>query len=662
MRVPLVVSLALFSVSVPVAAQCTTFVPTGVVSGTWAVSGSPFCIQGDIRVGALTIEAGVSVLFEGEFLLSVPGVLTAVGTKSKPITFAPKAQAGAWKGIGFSFSQVGSELAHVVVTGSTDGGIKIENTAVPPILSDCVISGNSRRDGGGGLLVKASGPVTLTRCVISENSADNKSGGHPRGGGIYVEGELTLEQTIVADNLVLGRGGTGGLKLARGGGIYSSGRLNVRGSVITRNVLDIVASNSTVEARGGGLFIDGEASIISSVISANKAMAVNYAGLPGWGSASRKGGGVYVEQTVGPVTLVNTTIYMNSGGAALQAGTESDSIIVNSIIWGDSAEIETNDSVVVTFSDVQGGYEGAGNISLDPLFEDPSSDQLLHLAPGSPAIDSVACDPQAATDIDGEQRPVGLLCDMGADEYSIRPPVIEGVGESAGNLQHGSPGSWFTIYGSGFGDVSRAWKTEDFNEGILPVTLAGVWATVDGDATVISYVSPHQINALLPWRTPLGTAQVRVGSPDGESAEYEFEVVRSVPEFFSYVAEDHRYVAAVHLDGVVVGPADARGKGDTRPARQGDVIAVYVSGLGLTTPVPDDGILFNGSLPLANPQDLIVRIADQECNVLFAGLTSQGLYQLNIELPDLPPGDQAMTVEIGGVKNSVEAFLYIGNE
>jgi hypothetical protein len=99
--------------------------------------------------------------------------------------------------------------------------------------------------------------------------------------------------------------------------------------------------------------------------------------------------------------------------------------LVNNILWGDTGgEIyKTNgaDSAAVSYSDVQGGFSGTGNINTDPNFVDAAGN--LHLQPGSPVID-VGTNTGAPTfDLDNNPRPVhggtglGTITDMGAYEY-----------------------------------------------------------------------------------------------------------------------------------------------------------------------------------------------------------------------------------------------------
>jgi len=103
--------------------------------------------------------------------------------------------------------------------------------------------------------------------------------------------------------------------------------------------------------------------------------------------------------------------------------------VTNCIFWSNSGGVFAGDGVpVVTFSDVQGGWPGAGNINADPLFADAdgmdnmvgTEDDDLRLKTGSPCSDtgdnSVVTEP---TDLDGSIRIVNGTVDMGAYEFQL---------------------------------------------------------------------------------------------------------------------------------------------------------------------------------------------------------------------------------------------------
>jgi hypothetical protein len=109
--------------------------------------------------------------------------------------------------------------------------------------------------------------------------------------------------------------------------------------------------------------------------------------------------------------------YYTTGGIKCN---NSSPTIANCILWGNEPEeIYLNESEpVITYTDIEGGWEGEGNIDEDPLFIDPNNGDY-HLRWDSPCVD--AGEPGAVggtdeVDIDGEPRVMGGRVDMGADE------------------------------------------------------------------------------------------------------------------------------------------------------------------------------------------------------------------------------------------------------
>ena len=141
------------------------------------------------------------------------------------------------------------------------------------------------------------------------------------------------------------------------------------------------------------------------------------------------GGGMYNHGSSSSV-VTNCTFSSNSagwyGGGMLNR--DSSSVVTNSILWGDGPDEIYKDyggESVVTYSDIQGGYCGDGNIDTDPLFVDPGSGDY-HLADTSPAIGAGKADGAPSTDIEGNPRPnpAGSKPDMGAYEHPLGPPPL----------------------------------------------------------------------------------------------------------------------------------------------------------------------------------------------------------------------------------------------
>jgi hypothetical protein len=86
------------------------------------------------------------------------------------------------------------------------------------------------------------------------------------------------------------------------------------------------------------------------------------------------------KPTLTHVTNTNNTAECDAGGMRLF---NSDPTLTNSIIWDnipESVHISWNSTPLITFSDIEGAWEGEGNIDADPLFTDPENgDYSLHL-------------------------------------------------------------------------------------------------------------------------------------------------------------------------------------------------------------------------------------------------------------------------------------------
>ena len=99
----------------------------------------------------------------------------------------------------------------------------------------------------------------------------------------------------------------------------------------------------------------------------------------------------------------------NGGGMYLLL---SNPTLTNTINWDNSLESISlhfgNEQPFITYSDIEGGWEGEGNIDLDPLFTDPDNDDYT-LQEGSPCIDSGI--------VIEDMEYCGEAPDMGAYEY-----------------------------------------------------------------------------------------------------------------------------------------------------------------------------------------------------------------------------------------------------
>jgi len=156
------------------------------------------------------------------------------------------------------------------------------------------------------------------------------------------------------------------------------------------------------------------------------------------------------------------------------------------------------------------------------------------------------------------------------------PPSIASAAAAAGFSNAGAlaPGSWVTIYGSSLASDTRAWTPSDFVGGIAPLSLDGVTVTVGGHSAFVSYISPQQINALLPSDVPPGPQALIVGNANGTSAPYGITLEPTAPGLWtpqSFNIGGTQYVGAVFADFTTfVLPEGAIPGVPSRPAAPGD--------------------------------------------------------------------------------------------
>ncbi|MCP4693016.1 MAG: hypothetical protein GY859_33550, partial [Desulfobacterales bacterium] len=288
-------------------------------------------------------------------------------------------------------------LADCAFTGNTAPyGGAIRNDASSPILAGCTFTGNLAASGGGGMDNGSNSSPSLTRCDFTLNRTTKGGGGGMRNDNA----SPTLSRCDFTQNTA-----------GHGGGMYNS----ASSPTLTHCTF---SENEAVDYGGGGM----RNTNASSPILANCAFTGNTAG---------NGGGM--RNDASSPTLANCAFSQNTGsrGGAMYNASASPTL-VNCILWGNSASAEGDEihddggAPGITYSDVQGGYPGTGNIDSDPLFINPAGDDL-HLGPGSPCIDAGdnAAPNLPATDPDGHDRILdgdddgAAVVDMGVDEYEF---------------------------------------------------------------------------------------------------------------------------------------------------------------------------------------------------------------------------------------------------
>jgi hypothetical protein len=361
--------------------------------------------------------------------------------------------------------------------GSIGGGML--NDGVSPIVENCIFNNNIAYDYGGAMYNKDNSPE-ITNCIFSRNTVWMGSGS-----AMYNQNSSpTITKCTFTKN--------SGFEAFDGGATMcnqnssptitkctfsenvaeSVGAMDNRSSSPT--VINCFFSNNEAyfAVTGGVSNDDSSATFINCSFIGNRAGDIGAGGM--WNTNSTVTitnctfiGNVLIEpyltDVAGGVANKNSTVVIanstftgnftfgDSHAGALFNDPASIVYVANSILYNDftitGSDGETSTSEIegpatVTFSNIQGGYPGTGNIDANPLFVDPGYwedygtpdwddiwvDGDYHLQAGSPCIDSGTEINAPGNDIEGTSRPQGLGYDMGAYERGFTCTDSDGDG------------------------------------------------------------------------------------------------------------------------------------------------------------------------------------------------------------------------------------------
>jgi uncharacterized protein (TIGR03437 family) len=202
-----------------------------------------------------------------------------------------------------------------------------------------------------------------------------------------------------------------------------------------------------------------------------------------------------------------------------------------------------------------------------------------------------------------------------------------------------SPNTIVTLYGVG---LSYETASVGGAGSYLPWHLAGAgtYVLVNNQPAGLFYVSPTQVNFLISGAALPGPATVQVVRDGLAGPPVTIQLAEASPGLFQL---DPDYVVATRPDGSVLTPKD--------PANGGDIVILYATGLGLTTPSAADREIPLAAAPLVRLGDFRVVVGGSTAEVLYAGVAPgfAGLYQLNVRLPSAFPHDPEIAIGYPGV-------------
>ncbi|MFX1410252.1 MAG: choice-of-anchor Q domain-containing protein [Promethearchaeota archaeon] len=340
-----------------------------------------------------TIQSAIDAAVNGDVVIVADGIYTGAGNRD--IDFLGKAITVC--------SENGPENCIIDCQGSAGDehrGFYFHSGETSLAVLDGFIVKNGYKHPGAGIFCSYSGPI-IKNCKITENTAEWLNG---TGGGCYFSNSYAgIINCQITFNSAIGTSTHSGN--GWGGGIAcESSTLKIKNTQINNNY-------GTWSSGGVGAGWNSSLYIENCVISHNSSQ-VN-SGLSFWDCSA----------TITNSTITENSSVFSSGGLFFG---RSSAIVVNTILWGDSPEeivLGEGGSISINYSDIQGGWPGAGNIDADPFFVDAANADY-HLLLDSHCID--AGDNTAVTsgtDLDGNPRIVNGIVDIGAFEAQPPDPV-----------------------------------------------------------------------------------------------------------------------------------------------------------------------------------------------------------------------------------------------
>ena len=235
-------------------------------------------------------------------------------------------------------------------------------------------------------------------------------------------------------------------------------------------------------------------------------------------------------------------------------------------------------------------------------------------------------------------------------------PLISSVVNSASFLPGAvAPGELVTIYGANLGPTYAEQGIVD-SVHVLDNSIEATQVFVDGIAAPILYVSPSQINLVIPFGVSGTSTQIQIVYQGQPTASTTVPVQAASPALFSLNSSGGGPGAILNQDGTVNSSSNA--------AAPGSVVVLYATGAGLTTPASVDGLLATAPYPMPN-LPVSVTIDGVPAQILYAGAAPGqigGVLQINVVVPagaDAAPFDE-IVVTVGDFSSPSAVTVAVG--
>jgi uncharacterized protein (TIGR03437 family) len=178
----------------------------------------------------------------------------------------------------------------------------------------------------------------------------------------------------------------------------------------------------------------------------------------------------------------------------------------------------------------------------------------------------------------------------------------------------------------------------------VPAVMDDTQVFVNGTAAPLFYVSPGQINFVLPIGLPQsGTANLQIArrSTGQIYGAAEIALAAASPGLFTSAGTGTGQVAALNADNSV--------NSSTNPIARGQVIQLFGTGQGFVSNAPPDGSPGSGLIPTsATPLVLLGDVFVPSANIQYSGLAPSevGVWQINVLIPTTTPPANSVAIQV----------------
>jgi len=196
---------------------------------------------------------------------------------------------------------------------------------------------------------------------------------------------------------------------------------------------------------------------------------------------------------------------------------ESSPMVTNCILWRNTPE-QISGRAVITYSDIQGGWRGEGNINADPCFVDPDSNDF-HLLAGSPCIDAGenSSVPADIHDLDGD----GNTTEPIPFDLDDNPRIVDGNSDGNSVVDMGAYEYEYEVMVSCFGVNHVRVETKAGKKG-NKVEVKGTFSPaspIDFAVDDVAYIIDDGQGNALAFLIPAGSFEPE-GKPDKQKFKF----------------------------------------------------------------------------------------------------------------------------------------------